>query len=111
VSDPEKLLRREKEQVPDPFYYLDRNLSLPKDGVQSIDDLDFDTLFEQTLFRSKSETCLDEIVFDEKRFQSLIPNKIPRAVVIPTQIIPPVPNPPRVMACQIHPSFPTIPTT
>jgi hypothetical protein len=68
VYDPEKLLRRVKEQAPDPFYYLDKNLSLPKDGVQSIDDLDFDTLFEQTLFRSKSETNLDDIVFDEKRF-------------------------------------------
>jgi hypothetical protein len=59
---------RVREQVQDPFYYLDKNLSLPKDGAQSIDDLDFDTLFEQTLFRSKSETSLDHIVFDEERF-------------------------------------------
>jgi hypothetical protein len=57
VCDPEKLLRRTREQAPDPFYYLDRNLSLSKDDVQSIDDLDFDALFEQTLFRSKSETA------------------------------------------------------
>jgi hypothetical protein len=87
VPDPKKLLHGEKEQEPDPFYYLDRKLSLPKDGVQRIDNLDFDTLFEQTLFRSKSETYLDEIVFNEKRFQSLIPNKIPQVVVIPTRTI------------------------
>jgi hypothetical protein len=87
MCDPEKLMRREKEQAPDPFYYLDINVSFPKDGVQSIDDLDFNTLFEQTLFRSKSETILDDIVFDEKRFRSLIPKKILQATIVHTQNI------------------------
>jgi hypothetical protein len=54
--------------VSDPFYYLYIKFSLPKYGVQSIDDLDFDNIFEQILFRYKSETNLDDIVFDEKRF-------------------------------------------
>jgi len=103
VPDPKKLLRRAKEHAPDPFYYLDKRLSLPKDGVKRIDDVDFDTLFEQTLFKSKSKTCLDEIVFDEKRFLSLIPNKIFQVAVIPTQRIPPVPNPPRVMVTRFTP--------
>ena len=98
----------EKEQVPDPFYYLDISLSLPKDHVQSINDLYFDTLFKQTLFKSKSETCLDEIVFDEKRFQSLIPNKIPQDIVIHTQNILPILNPPREMDARFAPlSLPT----
>jgi hypothetical protein len=52
----------------------------------------FDTLFEQTLFRSKSETNLDEIVFYQKRFQALIPNNIPQ-----------IPNPPRSMASRFVP--------
>jgi hypothetical protein len=54
MYDPEKILHKAREQVSDPFYFLDISLSLPKDDAQSIDDLEFDTLFEQTLFRSKS---------------------------------------------------------
>jgi hypothetical protein len=103
MCDPEKLLRKVKEQAPHPFYYLDKKSSLPKDGVQNIDDLNFDTLFEQTLFRSKSETNLDDIVFDEKRFSSLIPNKIPQTIVFHTQNIPQIPTPPREMASRFSP--------
>jgi hypothetical protein len=103
VSDPEKILCKAKEQILDLFYYLDKNLSLPKDGVQSIDDLDFDTLFEQTLFRSKSESYLDKIVFNEKRFQYLIPNKPPQTSIIPTRTTQKDKNPPRVMAARFAP--------
>jgi hypothetical protein len=67
----------------DPFYYLDRSSSLSKDGTQSTDDLEFDAFFEQTLFRSKSETNLDEIVFDQKRFQALVSNNIPQILNLP----------------------------
>jgi len=50
-----------------------RKISIfPKDGVKSIEDLDFEIKFEQTLFRTKSESKLNEIIFDEKRFQDLI---------------------------------------
>jgi hypothetical protein len=66
MFDPEKLLHKRKEKTIKSFSYLERNLSLPKDGVKSIDDLDFDLKFEQTLFRSKSESNLNEIIFDEK---------------------------------------------
>jgi hypothetical protein len=103
VSDPEKLLHKRKERITDPVCYLDMNLSLPKDGVKIIDDLDFDLLFEQTLFRSRSKSYLNEIIFDEKKFQSLIPTNPPQAVVIPTQTIQPVQIPPRVMAARFSP--------
>jgi hypothetical protein len=102
VCDLEKLLCREREKVPDPFYYLEISLSLPKDGLQSIDDLNFNTLFEQTLFKCKSETNLDDIVFDMKRFRSLIPNKILQAANL-TQNISQIPNPPRAMAARFTP--------
>jgi hypothetical protein len=92
VYDPEKLLHKTREKVPDLFYYLDISLFLPKDGAQSIDDLDFDALFEQTLFRSKSETSLDDIVFDQKRFQAMIPKNIPQ-----------IPKPPRPMVSRFTP--------
>jgi hypothetical protein len=54
VSDPGKLLHKRKERITNPVCYLDRNLYLPKDGVKRIDDLEFDLLFEQTMFWSKS---------------------------------------------------------
>jgi hypothetical protein len=53
-------------------------MSLPKDGTQTIDKLEFHAFFEQTLFRSKSETILDEVVFDQKRFQALMSNNLPQ---------------------------------
>jgi hypothetical protein len=45
-------------------------LSLPKDDAQSIEDLDFDALFEQTLFRSKSETSLGQDSFRPEEIPS-----------------------------------------
>jgi hypothetical protein len=39
--------------------------------VKSIDDLDFNLKFEQTFFRSRSKFNLNEIIFDEKKFQTL----------------------------------------
>jgi hypothetical protein len=68
-------------------------MSLPKDDVQSIDDLEFDALIKKTMFRAKSKTSLEKIVFNQKRFQDLVSNNIPQ-----------VPNPLRVMAA-IFPPF------
>jgi hypothetical protein len=103
VSDPEKLLHKRKERITNPVCYLDKNLSLPKDRVKSIGDLDFDLLFYQTLFRSRSKCYLNEIIFDEKKFQSLISTNPPQTAVIPTQTIQPVQIPSRVMAARFAP--------
>jgi hypothetical protein len=86
MCDPKKILCRTREQALDPLYYLDKILSLPKDSAQNIDDLDFDALFEQPLFKSKSETSLDDIVFDQKRFQALIPKNTPQISNPPTSM-------------------------
>jgi hypothetical protein len=74
VYDPVKILHRNREKASNPFHYLDKIMSLPKDGTQSIYDLEFDALFEQTLFRSKSETIFEEIFFDQKIFQTVVSN-------------------------------------
>jgi hypothetical protein len=103
MYDLEKLLHKGKERVPNPLYYLDRNLCLPKDRVKSIEDLDFDLLFKQTLLRSRLESYLNEIIFSENKFQSLIPTNTPRTSIIPTQTIHPVQIPPRVMAAKFAP--------
>jgi hypothetical protein len=84
VSDPEKLVHKRKERPISPFFCLDKNLSLPKDGVKRIEDLDFDLKFEKTLFITRSESSLNEIIFDKKRFQDLIPIAPIRPAVIPT---------------------------
>jgi len=96
-------LRKGKERITGPLCYMDMNLSLPKHEVKIIDNLDFELLFEQTLFKSRSKSYLNEIIFYEKKFQSLIPNNPPWATVIPTQTIQPVPIPPRFMATRFSP--------
>jgi hypothetical protein len=85
VSDPEKIVHKRKERPISPVFCLDRNLSFPKDGVQIIEDLDFDLKFEQTLFITRSESNLNEIIFDEKRFQDLISAASIKPLVIPAQ--------------------------
>jgi hypothetical protein len=46
---------------------------------------------------------LNEIIFDEKKFQSLIPTNPTQDVVISTHTIQPVQTPPRVMAARFTP--------
>jgi hypothetical protein len=65
--------------------HLDRYFSFPKDKVTRIEDLEFDVKFEQSLFRTKYESCLNETIFDEKRFQDLILATYFKPVVIPAR--------------------------
>jgi hypothetical protein len=58
---------------------------LPKYGVTSIEDLEFDVKFEKTLFITKSKSCLNEFVFENKRFQDLILASSTKPIVIHTQ--------------------------
>jgi hypothetical protein len=85
VFDPEKIVHKRKEMPISLVLCLDRFLSFPKDGLKSIEDLDFDLKFEQTLFITKSESCLNEIIFDEKRFQDLVSATSIKPLVIPNQ--------------------------
>jgi hypothetical protein len=105
VADLVNILHKNKEKESDSGVFLNRNLSFPKDGVKSIDDLDFDIEFEHTLFRSKLDSKLTEILFDEKKFQSFISVVPIQIVVIPSQISQPVYNPPRTMVARYAPLF------
>jgi hypothetical protein len=84
VSDPDKIVHKRKQNPTNLVLCLDKYLYFPKDGVTSIEDLDFDLKFEQTLFRTKYESCLNEIIFDEKRFQDLDLVVSTKPLVIPT---------------------------
>jgi hypothetical protein len=72
-------------------------------GVKSIDGLDFDIKFEQTLFRSRSKSNLTQILFDENKFQSFISIVPIQTVVIPSQIVQPVQIRPKTMAARFSP--------
>jgi hypothetical protein len=85
VSDPEKIVHKRKEKAISLVLCLDMYLSFPKYGVTSIEYLDFDVKFEKTLFRTKSESCLSEIIFDEKRINVFILVASAKLVVIHTQ--------------------------
>ena len=67
VEDPEKLLRKKKSQNGTNIS-LNRSVSLPKEGIISVEDLEFDEKFELSLFKSKSNSYLSQIVFDIERF-------------------------------------------
>ena len=72
VEDPEKLLRKKKAHN-DIGISLNRSTSLPKEGVISVEDFEFDEKFELSLFRSKSDSDLTQIVFDLERSNTFIP--------------------------------------
>jgi hypothetical protein len=85
VSDPENLVCKRKENPVTPMFHPYRYLSLHKDGVTIIEYLYFDMKFEQSLFKTKYESRLREIIFDEKRFQDLILAMFVRPIVTPSQ--------------------------
>ena len=49
MSNLEKIVHKRKEKKRIPVLCLDRYLSFPKDGLTSIEDLEFDVKFEKTL--------------------------------------------------------------
>jgi hypothetical protein len=57
------------------------------------------------LFRTRSKSSLDEIIFDEKRFQYLISTSPIRPIVIPTQNNQPLQVLPLAMAARFSPLF------
>ena len=85
VFDLEKIVHKRKERPIIPSFHLYRYLSLPKYGVTRIENLEFDVKFEQTLFKTKYESCLNKFIFDKKRFQDLILHAYTKTIMIHTQ--------------------------
>ena len=69
VEDPENILRSSNKNDKG-IFHLQRSLSLPVEGIKSIDDVIFDKKFEQTLFISKSSSDLSQVIFDPERLIS-----------------------------------------
>lgn len=55
-------------------FQLEKSFYLPKEGFVSIEDVVVDVKFEKSLFRTKVESKLSKTIFDEKTFQSFIPD-------------------------------------
>ena len=70
-----RILRKSNSKVGKDTYQLYKSISLPDEGVESIDEVIFDLKFEHTLFRSKSELDLSEIVLNPKFFSLITPKK------------------------------------
>lgn len=64
VENPEKILRKSSSKVGKETYHLYKSTCVPVEGVESIDEITFDLKFEHSLFRSKFESDLGQIVFD-----------------------------------------------
>ena len=54
---------------------LERTVSLETDSVKTIDDLKFDLKFEHSLFDSKSDSDLSEVVIDIPGLNTFIPKQ------------------------------------
>ena len=74
VEDPERILRNKKSNIDSGIPLTNRSMSLHEEGFISVDDLEFDLKFEHSIFRSKLDSNLSQIVFDQGRFNTFIPN-------------------------------------
>ena len=68
-------MRKKKSKIDLGVPLMNRSISLPKEGVISVDDLQFDIKFEHSLFRSKSNSNLSHTIFYLEKFKSFIPSK------------------------------------
>ena len=66
VENPKKILRKSNSKVGKETYQLHKSTSLPVEGVESINEIAYDLKFEHSLFRTKSESHLEHIIFDPK---------------------------------------------
>ena len=74
VEDPKRILRKKKSKIDSGIPLISRSVSLLKEGVISVDDLQFDIKFEHSLFRSKLDSYLSQIVFYQERSNTFMPS-------------------------------------
>ena len=70
VDDPEKIFRRLKSPISESAVWkIKRTTSLPK-NLFTFEHLPFDIQLELSLWRSKSESCLPEVIFEPFQLDS-----------------------------------------
>ena len=64
VEDSERILKAKKQSDQSYLPLFQRSTSLASDSIKTLDGLKFHIKFEQSLFRSKSDSDLSEVVID-----------------------------------------------
>ena len=75
VENPKRILKFKKQLEESQPPILERIVSVETDSVKTIDDLKFDLKFEHSLFDSKSDLDLSEVVIDIPGLNTFIPKK------------------------------------
>ena len=73
VDDLENILRFRKQSHNSQSPVLERSFSLESEPVKTVDGIKFDLKLEQSLFRSKSDSDLSEVVIDIPSLNTFIP--------------------------------------
>ena len=74
--DPEKNLKAKKQSDQSYLPIFQRSTSLSSDSIKTLDGIKFDLKFEQSMFRSKSDSELSEVVIDIPRLNKFVPKYI-----------------------------------
>lgn len=75
VSDPEKLLRKKRfEEGEASNNPLERSYTL-LDSIVTVEDIDYDLPFGQSIFRSKSKSFVCKTIIDESKIKPYIPSQ------------------------------------
>ena len=73
IEDPEKTLKSKNQSNHPKTPILQRSITLSPEPVKTVDGIKFDLKFEQSLFRSKSDSDLGGVVIDIPGLNTLIP--------------------------------------
>lgn len=73
IDNPEKLLGEGKKKNILSSPLLIRSISLSQEVVQTLDDLQFDFKFQHSLFRSKSDLDLSQVIVDIPTLLTFVP--------------------------------------
>ena len=115
VKNLESILRNEKGKDQEDIYQLERSFSLFQEEPLGLQVLDFDIKFEQSLFKSKYEIYLKEIVVDHKKSQTYLlkylwkylqktaKTEVKKQIIQNTQPHIHVQHPPRIMPARFSP--------
>ena len=73
VDNPKKSLGERKKKNSPSSPLLNRSISLSKEIVQTLEYLQFDLKFEHSLFRSKSDSYLSQVIVDIPTLLTFVP--------------------------------------
>ena len=71
----ERILKTKKQGNQQDIRVFQRSISLSSNPIKIVDGIKFDLKFEQSLFRSKSDSNLSELVIDIPELNTFVPKK------------------------------------